>query len=372
VSTNFMVEELATTERLFPGLDRTLSDVPVAELESVKSPGLGIFREFGGPALMVPADLGGLQAPLTEGLHVQRVLGARSPSLALAANMHHCTVLAMPPCPATEELLGAVAANKLYLASGFGEGRPAASVLVPLMRAERHGDGWRLNGVKKPCSLAESMDYLTASVMVTSPDTGEKEMALAIIPADTEGIEVRTLGDAQVLPGSETREVVLTDVDVPDDHISFLGDPQTLNSALATVFHTFELMVSASYVGVASGLVEAVLHQRRGSAGERIELVGDLESTMASLEAVARATTPGDDDPLGVARALYVRYSAQRTVARVAAHATELLGGSSYMISGFSTTYCTSARALAFHPPARSAMAEPLDRFVLGGPLVMP
>jgi alkylation response protein AidB-like acyl-CoA dehydrogenase len=215
------------------------------------------------------------------------------------------------------------------------------------------------------------MDYLTASVMLTFPEGGT-EMALAIIPADTEGIEVRPLGDSPVLVGSETCEVVLTDVDVPDDYISSLGDPQSLNAALATVFHVFELLISASYVGAASGLVEAVLRQGRGSAAERMELVGDLETAMASLEAVARAATPGDDDPLGVARALYVRYSAQRTVERVAAHATELLGGTSYMISGFSTTFFTSARAMAFHPPARSAMAEPLDRFISGGPLVMP
>lgn len=372
MSINFMVEELATCERLFPGLDKRLREVPVAELESVKSPGLAVFREHGGPALMVPREFGGLDATLVDALHVQRVLGARSPSLSLAANMHVCTVIAMPPCTATEELLGAVAENNLYLASGFGEGKPAASILEPLMKGERHGDGWRLNGTKKPCSLSKSMDYLTASVMLTSPDTGDTEMALAIIPAGTEGIEVRPLGDSPVLLGSETCEVVLTDVEVPDGYISSLGDPQALNAALATVFHVFELLVSASYVGAASGLVEQVLQQRRGSAAERTALVGDLETTMASLEAVARSATPGEDDPQGVARALYVRYSAQRTVERVAAHATELLGGTSYMISGVSTTFFTSARALAFHPPARSAMAEPLDRFVLGGPLVMP
>ncbi|MFI6729044.1 acyl-CoA/acyl-ACP dehydrogenase [Streptomyces sp. R-74717] len=369
---NFMVEELTTAERLFPGLDQRLREFPVAELESDRSPALTIFREYGGPALMVPKELGGLDATLVDALHVQRVLGARSPSLALAANMHVCTVIAMPPCPATEELLGAVAGKYLYLASAFGEGKPSASILKPLVKGERHGGGWRLNGTKKPCSLSKSMDYLTASVMLTSPGTSDTEMALAIIPAGTAGIEVRPLGDSPVLLGSETCEVVLTDVDVPDDYISSLGDPQSLNAALATVFHVFEVLMSASYVGAASGLVEEVLRQRRGSAAERVELVGELETTMASLEAVARTAMAGGADQLGVARALYVRYSAQRTVERVAAHATELLGGTSYMISGFSTTFFTSARAMAFHPPARSAMAEPLDRFIIGDPLVMP
>ncbi|MEV0786286.1 hypothetical protein AB0I52_25675 [Streptomyces sp. NPDC050423] len=53
--------------------------------------------------------------------------------------------------------------------------------------------------------------------------------------AGAEGIEVRPLGDAQVLPGSETREVVLIDVDVPGDYISSVGDPQALDAALACI-----------------------------------------------------------------------------------------------------------------------------------------
>lgn len=369
---NFMVDELSTVERLLPGLDQRLREIGTTELESATSPGLRVFREHGGPGLMVPKELAGLGASLVEALEVQRVLGARSPSLAVAVNMHVCTVIAMPPCPATDELLGAVAAGGLYLASGFGEGRPGASVLAPTMKGERTEKGWRLNGTKKPCSLSESMDFLTASVMLSSADSNDTEMALAIIPADTDGITVRPFRDSPVLLGSETNEVVLTDVDVPDDYISVFGDTQSLNAALSTAFHTFELLVSASYVGAASGLVEAVLHQRRGTAAERIQLVGELETAMASLEAVAHGVTPGDDDPLGVARALYVRYSAQRTVERVSAHATELLGGTSYMISGVSATLFSAARALAFHPPSRSAMADSLDRFVMGEPLVIP
>lgn len=372
MTVNYMFDELATTERLLPGLDERLREIGPEKLESLDSPGLRVFREHGGPGLVVPKDLGGADATLVEALQVQRVLGARSPSLAIAVNMHVCTVIAMPPCPATEELLGAVASGNLYLASGFGEGKPGASVLAPTMKGERVENGWRLNGTKKPCSLSESMDVFTASVMLSSGDSAGPEMALAIIPADTEGITVRPFRESQVMLGSETNEVVLTDVDVPDDHISVFGDPQSLNTALATAFHTFELFASASYVGVASGLVEAVLRQRRGTASERVALVGDLEAAMAALEAVARAVRPGDDDPLGVARALYVRYSAQRTVEQVSAHATELLGGTAFIGSGFSATLYAAARALAFHPPSRAVMADPLDRFILGEPLVIP
>lgn len=372
MSINFMVNELSTIERLLPGLDQHLREAGLGNLESSTSPGLALFREYGGPGLMVPVELGGRGASMLDALHVQRVLGARSPSLAIAANMHVCTVMAMPPCPATEELLGGVAAAGLYLASGFGEGRSGASVLDPLLTGERIGKGWRLNGVKKPCSLSLSMDFLTASVTLQNPETGEREMALAIIPADTEGIKVKPFSQASVMLGSETHEVVLTDVDVPDDYISFFGDAESLNAALSAAFFTFELLVSASYVGIASGLVEAVLEQRRGTAIERIALVGELDTTMASLEAIAGLPMTDEGDPFAVSRALYVRYSAQQVVERVAAHATELLGGMAFMGSGLSTTLFTASRALAFHPPSRASMAEALDRFVLGGPLIIP
>ncbi|MET0133322.1 MAG: acyl-CoA dehydrogenase family protein [Kibdelosporangium sp.] len=370
--TNFMFDELSTTERLLPGLDKQLREIGTAELERAGSPGLGIFREHSGPGLVVPTELGGLGASLVEALQVQRVLGARSASLSIAVTMHVCTVLAMPPCPATDELLGAVAAARLYVASGFGEGKPGGSVLAPAMKGERIEGGWRLNGAKKPCSISESMDFLTASVMLSTEAEGA-QMALAIIPADTPGISVKPFRESTVLPASETNAVVLTDVDVPDDYISFFGDPQSLNAALATAFHTFELVASAGYIGVASGLVEKVIEQRRGTAAERIALVGELETAMAAVESVARGVTLGEDeDPQGVARALYVRYSVQRTIEQVAAHATELLGGMAYIGTGESAAQYAAVRALAFHPPARTVMAEPLDRFILGEPLIIP
>jgi alkylation response protein AidB-like acyl-CoA dehydrogenase len=97
MSINFMVNERATIERLLPGLDQQLREVGLTELESSTSPGLRLFREHAGPGLVVPEELGGLGASIVDALHVQRVLGARSPSLAIAVNMHLCTVIAMPP-----------------------------------------------------------------------------------------------------------------------------------------------------------------------------------------------------------------------------------------------------------------------------------
>ncbi|MFI9505228.1 acyl-CoA dehydrogenase [Nocardia sp. NPDC052566] len=365
-----MATEHETAERFVPGLDARLREVPLETLESTESPGLSIFREAGGTGLLIGKEAGGLGATLLEAAHIHRLLGSRSPSLAVAVNMHSCTVAAIPPGPAAEALLGMVAQGGLYLASAFAEGVPSASVIAPKLRGERIAGGWRLNGSKKPCSLARSMDILTASVLLRPDGAETEELALAVIPAAAPGIEVRPLGNGLVFPGSETEEVVLTDVEIDEDSVSFFGNTESMNAALSAAWLTFELLVSACYLGMASGLVRRVLDERRGSAADRMLLVGELDTAMAAIESVATEISSGTGEPATVARVLHLRYSVQRTVERTSAIATELLGGVAFMVGASALLY-TACRGLAFHPPSRLGIAEPLDRFVAGEPLIV-
>ncbi|MFC4857920.1 acyl-CoA dehydrogenase [Actinophytocola glycyrrhizae] len=366
----FMARERETAERYLPGLDARLGEVPQDTLESGLSPGLAIFRDVGGPGLMVGAEDGGLGASLVDAVRIHRLLGVHSPSLAIAVNMHTCTVAAIPPGPTTEDLLRTVAKGGLFMASAFAEGRPGTTVLEPAVRGERVDGGWRLSGSKKPCSLSNSMDILTASVLLARRAGDERELALAVIPASAPGIEVLPLGNGLVFPGSETNEVRLTDVDVPEEAVTFFGQTEELNAALSSVWLVFELLVSACYLGMASGLVRRVLDAHRGTSSDRTLLVGELEAAMAAIEAVAAEITGGAADPATVARTLHVRFAAQRSVERTSALATELLGGVGFMIGSTAQRYA-ACRALAFHPPSRIAVADPLDRFVAGEPLIV-
>ncbi|GAB2509151.1 acyl-CoA dehydrogenase family protein [Nocardia heshunensis] len=366
----FMQRERETTERFLPGLAAAIADVPLEQLESAASPGLSLFREAGGTGLLIGKQSGGCGADLLEAARVHRMLGAWSPSLAIAVNMHSCTVAAMPPGPATEALLDMVAGGKLYLASAFAEGIPGASVITPKLRGERIEGGWKISGSKKPCSLSKSMDILTASVLLRPDGADEDQLALVVIPAASPGIEVRTLTDSPVFPGSETDEVILTDVEVGDDSVSFFGTTDSLNEALGAAWLTFSVLVSACYLGIASGLVARVLDGRRGTAAERMTMVGDLETAMAAIEAVATEIGQGSFEPDTVARALHLRFATQRVIERTSALATELLGGIAFL-TGSSAHLYTACRALAFHPPARTNIAEPLDRFLAGEPLIV-
>jgi len=368
----FLQKERKTLDKYLPGLDAELEKIPLSVMEAPGNPALRIFRELGGPGLSVQAEYGGAGASVLEIAQIHRALGSRSPSLAIATNMHTCTVIAIPPCDSTAELLRAIAQNNLYLASAFADGRAGASVLSPQMKAEPTSAGWLLSGSKKPCSLSESMDFLTASVLLPSRSCDGQELALATIPADTPGIKVKPFMDRWVLAGSETNEVILDRVEVPNEYISYFGSAEELNSAISKAFLIFELFVSACYLGTASALVERVFKGKKGCQVERMSLAVEVEGAMATLEGIAHMIMQGQEDEDAVAKSLFARYSVQRSIERVTAHAAELLGGMAFMGSSDIANLFATSRALAFHPPSRLSIAPALDDYLMGQPLIMP
>ena len=77
-------------------------------------------------------------------IRVQRAIGSRSPSLAVATTMHHfslATLVEMAAAPngaGTEWLvLEGVARQKLYVASGFAEGRMGTGIFTSRFTVRR-------------------------------------------------------------------------------------------------------------------------------------------------------------------------------------------------------------------------------------------
>lgn len=194
----FLHHERAAVEALLPGLDAALARRPLAELESAPSPAIAEFRAAGGPALLVPTENAGIGAGPLQAVRVQRAVGSRCPSLAVATTMHHFSIAGLVQAAAYGNgsgaeglLLEAIAKEGLLLASGFAEGNTGQNILGPHITARRTDSGSIvLNGSKMPCSLSRSMDLLTASVMMKDDD-GVDRLAVALIPAGSAGLEVR-------------------------------------------------------------------------------------------------------------------------------------------------------------------------------------
>ena len=183
-------KERGTLSKLLPSLDSALSDIPLDLMEKPGNPSIAVFREAGGCGLLIPPEYGGVGATALQALHVQCAIGSRAPSLAIATTMHHFSVATVVEMVARKVgsgfewmMLEAVARQKLYVASGFAEGRSGASILTSAMSVEKTPDGLVVNGSKKPCSLSHSMNLLTASLVVPGEVDEPQQLSVAIIPS---------------------------------------------------------------------------------------------------------------------------------------------------------------------------------------------
>jgi alkylation response protein AidB-like acyl-CoA dehydrogenase len=376
---NMLRTERDTMDAYLPGLDKYLSEIQLLELERPGNGALQKFRELGGPALLVPTEYEGKGASLLEAVRIQRAVGSRSPSLAVATTMHHFSVASLVELTAAGNgfewaMLMAIAENSWLLSSGFAEGKPGQHILTPTMRGRPADGGIIVSGTKKPCSLTWSMNLMSASVAVAGPDpdsTGTDRLAVVLIPADSAGIERAPFWQTTALAAAESDQVTLTDVFVPEALIFYPQDGESMDPIQARGFVWFELLVSASYLGAATNLAERVIARGRGSDEDRASLAIELETVAAALEQVASAaTTTGDNDAL-LARALYARFATERAVERVVMPAAATLGGMSFIESPEIAYLLGATRALAFHPPSRAAAAGPLARYLAGGPLIL-
>ncbi|MFJ9897534.1 acyl-CoA dehydrogenase [Streptomyces sp. NPDC091280] len=371
----FLHQERATLEALLPGLDAALARHPLSELESAPSPAIAEFRAAGGPALLVPTENAGIGAGPLQAVRVQRAVGARCPSLAVATTMHHFSIAGLVRAAAYGNgaeglLLEAIAKEGLLLASGFAEGNTGQNILGPHITARRTDSGTVvLNGSKMPCSLSRSMDLLTASVMMPD-DNGVDRLAVALIPATSPGLEVRPFWNSPVLAGAESDQVVLTDVELDPEMVVLTrvtadAVPDELNLA---GFLWFELLLTAGYIGIASALVERVL-DKAGGPQDPTAFTVDIEAAMLAVESVARAMdTEAWHDALLV-DALSARYAAQDAIARTTTACQAALGGMAFITAPDSTYLASAATGLTFHPPSRARMGAPLRDFLNGAPL---
>lgn len=375
----FLEIDRQTCDALLPDLRDRLNEIPLSELESPESPAIELFRQHGGTNLLVPQEYGGIGANPLDAVRAVRALGSIAPSMTVATMMHHFSVGTLYAVAETfgtdnalnDLLLKRVASERMLVASGFAEGRTDQGILAPKLTARPTDGGYLVSGAKKPCSLASSMDLLTASVAL--PGDGAP-MGLLMLPAGTPGLSVEPFWSSFALAGAQSHEVRLTDVFVTDEQI-IRAEPEYADQMdeLTTVgLIWFEMMVCAGYTGMVSALVDRVLTQGRGSVAERAALGARIEAAAALTEGLARRVIDEDVENDGLAAALVTRFAVQDALRQAVDGAVELLGGMAYVSSPDVAYLAAASHAIAFHPPSRGSMAAGLvDHWTTGEPLVV-
>jgi butyryl-CoA dehydrogenase len=174
------------------------------------------------------------------------------------------------------------------------EPNAGSDVAAITTRAERRGDRWVLRGTKTWVTNAPVADVLTVAAK-TSGERGLKNIALFLLDRGAmRGITLGKAIDKMAVRASVTGEILLEDVEVPDEHL--LGGETGGVDKIGSVLAEIRIMTAALSVGLARAAYGAALaYARERQAfgkpiGEHQAIAFKLADMLTSLHAAALMT----------------------------------------------------------------------------------
>lgn len=278
-----------------PGNDR-VAGYPYAGAEAL--------RDSGFYAAPVPAALGGLGV---ESVHDLVVASSRlaqgDPSLTIGVNMHLATVANVARhwrrletageaghAAATGAALEAIARDRTVIATAISE--PRQDITRPATRAQRTGDGWRLDGRKIFATGSPAATLLYVAVSYTAAG-GEERYGFAHVPAGADGVVLHDDWDALGMRASGSQSVSFEGVELPAAALRG-GFPAGDARGYMEVYGSAGLFHAAASLGIAEAAARgaATAAQRFGVPGARgrmglAENAVDLSAARATLSRAA-------------------------------------------------------------------------------------
>jgi butyryl-CoA dehydrogenase len=276
--------------------------VPVADaLDERAAFPRDLFKRLGALGwlgLRYPEAYGGAEADATSFCLFAEELARGSLSLAAAAAMQALMGTTFIHAYGSEALRQRylVPALRGDLVATFALTEPnAGSDLANITtRAERRGDRWVLRGVKTWVTNAPVADLLTVGAK-TSGERGLGNIALFLVDrATARGVTLGRKIEKMAVRASETGEILLEDVEVPDEHL--LGGQTGGVEKIGGILSEIRVMTAALSVGVARAAYDAALRYSRERVafgkpiGEHQAIAFKLADMLTSLHAATLMT----------------------------------------------------------------------------------
>lgn len=358
-------EERAVALICIPELVTVLEAASLIELERGGSKQLAtLFRTLGAPGLSIAHALGGGGVSAVNLAQVHTWVGAHCPSLAVMMTMHHHTAAGMMAAsqffPDIQGLLSVVARDNLLVASGFAEGRAHANILESTLSVEKTAAGYVVSGSKKPCTMTHHFDAITFGVNYVDPQ-GKTHIGIGLGLAGDPNIQRKQFWSVPHLQAADSHEVIFNNLLVPESMMYFSNavDNQLDDVQQGTGEHLFaiwfQLLASASYLGMASALASRALSSNKGSQDDRAMLLIDLQGATMAVSGLAVSIDQNRFLRADLARAQATRFAVQEAINRISTRAFEILGGMAFMSSEEVAYLLVATRVLAFHPTSRLA-----------------
>ena len=219
----------------------------------------------------------------------------------------------------------------------MSEAGSGSDVISMRLRAERHGDGWRLNGTKFWITNAPEAQTLVVYAK-SDPNAGAKGITTFLIERGMSGFSVSQKLDKMGMRGSDTAELVFEDCDVPAANM--IGAEGQGAAILMSGLDYERAVLAGGPLGIMQACLDCVLpyvRERRqfnaaiGSfqlmQAKVADMVVALNSARAYVYAVARACDRGRTTRADAAGAILL---ASENAVRVSLEAIQALGGAGY------------------------------------------
>lgn len=309
--------------------------------------------------LPIPAQFGGGGGNLAAAASAQRALGLHDPSVAVAVNMHTHSIGLMAEHwerhrDSSWMLLEAIGNGHQLVGSAFAEPGGSANILRSKTRAVRTKTGFQLTGTKFPCSLSSTAELFCLSAIVEDEDLA----IVALCPAASPGLKVEGEWGSIGMRSSDTARLELTDVDIDRRLVFHEAQAGSIDDIVIDGLIWFVVLISATYHGVLSALVELAAAGKSRCPAQRktdalVNAVTELSVLGSACRGLAQDWGTGalrGDVAMAAAAALRIQLSA--VTDRVLSGLRPVLGAMVYTRDADASRLMLDALAAHHHPPS--------------------
>jgi len=164
-----------------------------------------------------PAEYGGQERDPFEMTALRdelRLAGAPTDGLGLAMIVSQ-TIRRVATEEQKQDFLPRALAGEIIMSLGYSEPDSGSDVASIKTRADRHGDGWVINGQKMFTTLAHEADYVFLLARTNHDVAKHKGLTMFLVPLDSPGIEIQPV---HTVGGERTNATFYSDVRISDHY----------------------------------------------------------------------------------------------------------------------------------------------------------
>jgi len=344
-----MALDLETREQLLDTVRRFVTErlrpleAQVSERDEVPEDVLAEMRDLGLYGLSIPAEYGGLDLNMEEEVLLIYEMGHTSPAFRSAfgtnVGIGSQGLVMFGSNEQKAKWLPGIASGELITSFALTEPEAGSDSAAVQTRAERDGDEYVLNGVKRFITNADKADLFTVMARTDPDKKGGSGVSAFVVERNRPGLSVGKPERKMGQQGAKICEVYFDNVRIPA--FNRIGEEGQGFKVAMQVLDRGRIHISAMCIGVAERLIEdsVAYATERKQFGQPIfnfqliqGMLADMKTECLAARALTLETARKRDAGQSVSlEAAASKYFASEMVGRVADKAVQIFGGSGYV-----------------------------------------